>query len=77
MKLGGNVLKSIELLPTKENIFNTLIDDPFGRDEEIASFLNLLTTIEGHFVISIDGKWGTGKTFFIKQCELILNRKLQ
>lgn len=66
-------MKSIELLPTKENIFNTLIDDPFGRDEEIASFLNLLITIEGHFVISIDGKWGTGKTFFIKQCELILN----
>lgn len=66
-------MKSIELLPTDKNILNTLVEYPFNRNEEISSFLELLTTIEGHFVISIDGQWGSGKTFFVKQCELILN----
>lgn len=66
-------MKSIELLPTNQNILATLCKDPFNRNDEIASFLELLITIEGHFVISIDGQWGTGKTFFVKQCELILN----
>ena len=66
-------MKSLELLPTDENILDTLYQDAFGRNTEIASFLNILTNIEGHFVISIDGKWGTGKTFFVKQCEMILD----
>lgn len=66
-------MKSIELLPTDKNILNTLVEYPFNRNEEISSFLELLTTIEGHFVISIDGQWESGKTFFVKQCELILN----
>ena len=66
-------MKSLELLPTDKNILATLYRDAFGRNTEIASFLNILTSIEGHFVISIDGKWGTGKTFFVKQCEMILD----
>lgn len=66
-------MKSLELLPTDENILDTLYQDAFGRNTEIASFLNILTSIEGHFVISVDGKWGTGKTFFVKQCEMILD----
>ena len=66
-------MKSIELLPTDENILDTIYKDPFNRNIEIESFLKMLTTIEGHFSISIDGKWGSGKTFFIKQCEMVLN----
>ncbi|MCH3996039.1 MAG: KAP family NTPase [Lactobacillus amylovorus] len=66
-------MKSLELLPIDENILDTLYQDAFGRNTEIASFLNILTNIEGHFVISIDGKWGTGKNFLVKQCEMILD----
>ena len=66
-------MKSIELLPTDENILDTIYKDPFNRNIEIEAFLKMLTTIEGHFSISIDGKWGSGKTFFIKQCEMVLN----
>ena len=50
-------MKSIELLPTNQNILATLCKDTFNRNDEIASFLELLITIEGHFVISIDGQW--------------------
>ena len=64
-------MKSIELLPTDENILDTIYKDPFNRNIEIEAFLKMLTTIEGHFSISIDGKWGSGKTFFIKQCEMV------
>lgn len=66
-------MKSIELLPTDENVLNTIDKDPFNRNAEIKAFLEMLTTIEGHFSISIDGNWGSGKTFFIKQCEMVLN----
>lgn len=66
-------MKSIELLPTGKNIIDNIYKDPFHRNKEIMAFLEMLTTIEGHFSISIDGKWGSGKTFFVKECELALN----
>lgn len=66
-------MKSIDLLPTDKNILKTLYTDTLNRNNNIKDFLSFLTTIEGHFTVSLNGEWGTGKTFFIKQCVMILN----
>lgn len=66
-------MKSIELLPTDNNILDTLYKDPFRQSKDIEAFLRLLTKVQGHYVISLDGEWGSGKTFFVKQCTMVLD----
>lgn len=58
--------------PTRENILESLIDDTYGRNEDIINFIAELDLIEESMCISLDAKWGEGKTFFVKQtCEVL------
>jgi len=66
-------MKTFDLLPTDENIISTLKSDLLRRNESIAHFVTLLDNIEGPFSIALDGKWGSGKTFFVKQAKLVLD----
>ena len=47
--------------------------DVLGRNCSIYNFLDLIYSIDTKCTISIDGDWGTGKTFFVKQVEYIMN----
>ena len=62
-----------ELESSRENIEKTLISDVLGRNGSIFNFLKLIYSINSKSTISIDGDWGTGKTFFVKQLELVIN----
>ena len=62
-----------ELEVNEENIKKTLISDVLERNGSIYNFLNLIYSINTKCTISIDGDWGTGKTFFVKQVEYIMN----
>ncbi|WMJ88902.1 KAP family P-loop NTPase fold protein [Anaerocolumna sp. MB42-C2] len=66
-------MKKFELSVTEENLLNTLEIDCIGRNQEIADFLMILDGIDGSVNISLDSNWGNGKTFFVKQLELLLN----
>lgn len=66
-------MKILGLKPTDENILNTYLSDSIGRNEEIFHFVNILNSMNGSCSISLEGKWGSGKTFFIKQVEMVLN----
>ena len=59
--------------PTEENILKTLLDDPLGRFQELSQFVRLLNSIEDSCTIALDGDWGSGKTFFIKQAKMIID----
>ena len=65
-------MKKLDLAATDENILSTLQEDIFRRNEKIGYFLKLLNFIEGSFTIALDGQWGSGKTFFIKQSQLVM-----
>lgn len=62
-----------EMELSQENIEKTLIDDVLGRNDSIFNFLKLIYSIKDKCTVSIDGDWGTGKTFFVKQIELVMN----
>lgn len=62
-----------ELELNEENIKKTLESDVLGRNCSIYNFLDLIYSINAKCTISIDGDWGTGKTFFVKQVEYIMN----
>lgn len=66
-------MKSYEVLDTEDNLVNAYLNDTIGRNIELNSFVELLKGINGEMSLSIDGKWGSGKTFFVKQAKLILD----
>lgn len=74
MNKGGSItMKSDEFFPTEENLFQTFIVDSIDRDEDVLLFSHMLDIIEGSYSIAVDGKWGSGKTFFVKQVKMVLD----
>lgn len=65
-------MKSLELKPTYENLIETLKKDTISRNENIFHFVNILNSIDSSCSIALDGGWGSGKTFFVKQVQLVL-----
>ena len=70
---GGKMIKAVELLPTVENIKDTFLNDSIGRHKELMTFVRILDACDEHTSIAIDSAWGEGKTFFIKQAQLLLD----
>ncbi len=64
---------NFELEPTDEHLFKTLINDSIGRNSSIVYISRILDAIGGGRTIAIDGSWGSGKTFFIKQWKMVLD----
>ena len=68
-------MNSFELIPTEENLIHTLNKDLLKRNKDLVRFYDLLLAQEGTSSIAIDGRWGSGKTFFVKQSMLLINVK--
>lgn len=64
---------SSELRPTQENIIKSIEEDWVKRNESLAYFYRLLIAQESSCSIALDGRWGSGKTFFVKQTKLLLD----
>lgn len=65
-------MKAYDLQPTRENIIATLQNDLLDRNKDVFRFVSLLGNIEDSCSIALDGKWGSGKTFFVQQVKLII-----
>jgi hypothetical protein len=65
-------MKSYELQPTHENIVATFTEDLIDRNKDLFRFIDLLDSIDDSCSVALDGKWGSGKTFFVKQLKMIL-----
>ena len=64
-------LKQYNIEPTDENVLASLREDVTGRNAFLAPFLEI---IDHSFVstLALNGNWGSGKTFFIKQVMMLL-----
>ncbi len=54
---------------TDKNVWDSLKSNTFNRAKDIQEFIEGLELIEGNGYISLDAKWGDGKTFFVRQIE--------
>ena len=63
---------SYELKPTFDNLKKSILEDSVGRNRSIANFIKLLDEIDGNVAIALDDSWGNGKTFFVKQTQMVL-----
>ncbi len=66
------MIKNYELEPTFENVANTFLNDTLKRNNYLYKFYELLNNIDSCFSICLDGAWGCGKTFFVKQAYFLL-----
>lgn len=66
-------MKSYELKPTYENLLNSIVRDTIGRNYDIRMFAEILNALNDSCSIAVDGKWGSGKTFFVKQTKLFID----
>lgn len=65
---------NLELKPTYENIIKTINEDVLGRNDILKRFVKILYLIKDVNIISLNGEWGSGKTFFVHQVmEVIKN----
>lgn len=66
-------MKSFEMQPTTENVIGTFLSDSIDRDADVIRFVTILNSMEDSCSIALDGSWGSGKTFFVKQVKMILD----
>ena len=48
-------MKSLDLTPTNENVYNSLINDSIGRGEFVRQFVKMLNAIEDNCTIALEG----------------------
>ena len=58
---------NFELKPTHDNIIKTINENILGRNDLLKRFVRILYLIKDVNIISLNGEWGSGKTFFIRQ----------
>lgn len=66
-------MKKADMIPSHDNLIKTLLENSIGRNEELYHLIRILNSIEGSYSIAIDGRWGSGKTFFVRQAKMLLD----
>lgn len=66
-------MKKATLDATDENILQSIKEQNItSRNSEIKDFVEALDMIDGNMFISLDARWGEGKTFYVRQIEKTL-----
>jgi hypothetical protein len=55
----------------RKNIENLLAKDYIRRNTQLSVFIQLINSLEGSHILAVDGEWGSGKTVFVRQLELL------
>lgn len=66
-------MKKLAEEATIENVLESIKENKFNRTQDIIDFIMALEQIEENMFISVDAKWGAGKTFYVRQIEQSLN----
>lgn len=67
-------MKKFEEKDSEKNLIKTMVLDPIERNIELVYFIRLLSSMGvDNKIIAVNGRWGSGKTFFLKQFQLLCN----
>ena len=59
-----------------ETIKVILEKDYIDRNKYLNSFINILDKVKESKIIALDGDWGSGKTWFVKSLEYLMNEDI-
>lgn len=62
-----------DLLPTTDNLIETFYSNAIERNADVADFVRLINSISTSYSIALDGDWGSGKTFFVRQTKMVFD----
>lgn len=65
-------MKRSTLEATDENVMESIKYNTYNRSRDVSDFIEGLDLIDGNVFISLDARWGEGKTFFVRQVEMTL-----
>lgn len=68
-------MKKTGLQDNDDDMILSIKNNLANRNNNLISFLTMLENIDENYVIAIDGDWGSGKTFFVKQLMKIIDFK--
>lgn len=71
----SKILKRYDKDPSAEVLERCLSKDTIKRHKSLQRIINLLCEIEGSYTLFVDGAWGSGKTYAIKQIVELLRHK--
>lgn len=66
-------MRNLDLKINEENVKYILRNNFINRNKYIGSFFKLINGIENNKIIALDGEWGSGKTWFVKSIEYLIN----
>lgn len=58
--------------PHDEELIRLMKEDPIGRNSELGYLVRLLDASDDGLSVFLNGKWGCGKSYFVRQAELLL-----
>lgn len=70
---GIAIMKKLAEVATIKNVLESIKEDKYNRTPDIIDFIMALEQIEGNMFISLDARWGAGKTFYVRQIEQTLH----
>lgn len=70
---GIAIMKKLAEEATIENVLESIKENKYNRAQDVIDFIMALELIEENMFISLDAKWGAGKTFYVRQIEQTLN----
>lgn len=64
-------MNNYEFLINEKNLLESIKKDNLKRNKKLNNLIKLANQITNHFIICLDGDWGSGKTVFIKQLQVL------
>jgi hypothetical protein len=65
-------IRRIDVDPTDDQLIEFIKNDSIGRNKDLYAFLSMLNAIDDGYTFFIDGKWGDGKTVFVRQSIMMI-----
>jgi hypothetical protein len=65
-------IKRLDREPTDDVLIDLMAADSIKRNADLKAMLSIMNSIDGGYSFFLDGKWGDGKTFFVKQMIILL-----
>ncbi|WP_375663931.1 P-loop NTPase fold protein, partial [Bartonella sp. CL63NXGY] len=66
-------MNKYDIEPTRANVIISIQKNITGRNSSLGNLIRLLNRQNDSWSIAINGSWGSGKTFFVKQCQLMID----